>query len=63
MSTPHSRLFEASLASLLLADRDEEEVSAGIPVPGQWHKPMANSKIRAEAEGSIAAEEPHAPLS
>jgi hypothetical protein len=57
MSTPHSRLFDASLAALLLADCDEGELSGPLPARGQWDKSMGNSKIRASAEGSAPAEE------
>jgi hypothetical protein len=57
MSAPHSRLFDASLAALLLADCDEGELSAPLPAQGQWHKSMDNSKIRTSIEGSAPAEE------
>jgi hypothetical protein len=57
MSTPHSRLFDASLAALLLADCDEGELSASLPALGQWHKSMDNSKIPTRVEGSAPAEE------
>jgi hypothetical protein len=57
MSTPHSRLFEASLAALLLADRGEEELPAAVPAPGEWYKSVGSHKIRADVEGSASAEE------
>ena len=56
MSTPHSRLFEASLAALLLADCDDEELSAPVPAPGQWHNSMGSAKIGEDGKGSAPAE-------
>jgi hypothetical protein len=50
MSASHRRLFEASLAALLLAQCDEEGLSATVPAPGQWNKSMDSNKIRADAE-------------
>ena len=57
MSTPHSRLFEASLAALLLADCDEEELAATVPATGQWHNSIGSSKIDEDAKGSTSAED------
>jgi hypothetical protein len=57
MSTPHCRLFEASLTALLLADCDEEGLAATVPAAGQWHNSMGSSKIGEDAKGSAAAEE------
>jgi hypothetical protein len=57
MSTPHSRLFEASLAALLLADCDEEGLAATVPAPGQWHNSMCNNNIGEDAKGSAPAED------
>ena len=54
MSTPHSRLFETSLAALLLADCDEEEP---VPTPWQWHNSMGSNKIREVPKGSAPAED------
>jgi hypothetical protein len=58
MSTPHRRLFEASLAALLLADCDEEQLGAAVPAPGQWHNSMYNNKIGEGAKGTAPAEDP-----
>jgi hypothetical protein len=52
MSAPHSRLFEASLAALLLADAEEEHPQPTALAPGQRHKPMGKREIRAEIGGS-----------
>jgi hypothetical protein len=57
MSTPHRRLFEASLAALLLADCHEEEFGATVPAPGQWHNSMCNNKIGEGTKSSAPAEE------
>jgi hypothetical protein len=51
MSAPHYRLFETSLAALLLADCDEEQPSAGVPAPGQWHNSMGSAKIGEDGKG------------
>jgi hypothetical protein len=56
MSAPHCRLFETSLAALLLADCDEEELGATVPAPGQWHNSMGNNKIGEATKGSAPAE-------
>ena len=57
MSTPHCRLFETSLAALLLADCEEEELAATVPAPGQWRNSMCNSNIGEGAKGSAPGEE------
>jgi hypothetical protein len=57
MSTPQRRLFEASLAALLLADADseEDELPSSAPLE-QWHKPMGQFQIHSDFGGSPPAE-------
>jgi hypothetical protein len=57
MSTPHRRLFEASLAALLLteADVDEDGLPSSAPLE-QWHKPMRQFQIQSYSRGSPSAE-------
>jgi hypothetical protein len=46
MSTSHRRLFEASLAALLLADREEEEEPpATAQARDQWYKSTAKRTL------------------
>jgi hypothetical protein len=53
----HSRLFEASLAALLLVDGVGKEPPATAPAPGQLPKSMGKLTIRAETGGSAPVEE------
>jgi hypothetical protein len=48
MSDSHRRLFEASLAALLLADCDEKELPGTAQARDQWHKSMVRRTLRAE---------------
>ena len=45
MSDSHRRLFEASLAALLLADRDDRELPAAAQARDQWHKSMVRRTL------------------
>jgi hypothetical protein len=57
MPTPHRRLFEASLAALLLADAgaDEDQPPSSVPLE-QWHKPMGQFQIHSDFRGSPPAD-------
>jgi hypothetical protein len=56
MSTSHSRLFEASLAALLLADCDEEDLPTTAQARDQCHKPMAKHTLRTDLGESAPGE-------
>jgi hypothetical protein len=55
MSTSPSRLFEASLAALLLAECDED-LPAAAQARDQWHKPMAKHTLRTDLGESAPGE-------
>ena len=57
MATPHRRLFEASLAALLLADTDADADERPSCAPlEQWHKPMGQFQIHSDFRGSPPVE-------
>ena len=63
MSTPYRRLFETSLAALLLADCDEEELPATAQARNQWPKSRAKDTLQAGSGESAPTEGEGAPLS